>query len=208
MLLAGMAPDAVPAPAPAPAPARPGLRKIAPYWYPYTTMAKGRWLDREILEIVSTEFRDRSIEYYVWALFFILLLDGRRSFSAQRYALESGVTTVNGKIAKPDTVVRNGDRIENVVHRHEPPVTSKPVKILHEDREREFIVIDKPGSIVCIPYAYAPFESSLMRARFLCSPSMRQDVIFISLSWRSSSGSLSTRRSTVRTIQLDDVDGG
>jgi tRNA pseudouridine32 synthase len=66
MLLAAMAPDAVPAPAPAPAPVRPGLRKIAPYWYPYTTMAKGRWLNREILEIVSTEFRDRSIEYYVW----------------------------------------------------------------------------------------------------------------------------------------------
>ncbi|KAH8984155.1 pseudouridine synthase [Lactarius hatsudake] len=128
MLLAAMAPDAVPAPAPAPAPARPGLRKIAPYWYPYTTMAKGRWLDREILEIVSTEFRDRSIEYY-------------------RYALESGVTTINGKIAKPGTIVRNGDRIENVVHRHEPPVTSRPVKILHEDRESEFIVIDKPGSI-------------------------------------------------------------
>jgi tRNA pseudouridine32 synthase len=66
----------------------------------------------------------------------------------QRYALESGVTTINGKIAKPDTIVLNGDRIENVVHRHEPPVTSKAVKILHEDREREFIVIDKPGSIV------------------------------------------------------------
>ena len=69
MLLAAMAPDAVPAPAPAPAPARPGLRKIAPYWYPYTTMAKGRWFNREILEIVSTEFRDRSIEYYVCVVF-------------------------------------------------------------------------------------------------------------------------------------------
>jgi len=32
----------------------------------------------------------------------------------QRYALESGVTTVNGKIAKPDTVLKNGDRIEYV----------------------------------------------------------------------------------------------
>ena len=42
-----------------------GLKKIHPYWYPYTTMAKGRWLDREILEVVSTEFRDRSVEYYV-----------------------------------------------------------------------------------------------------------------------------------------------
>jgi hypothetical protein len=66
MLLAAVAPDVVSAPAPAPAPsAHPGLRKIAPYWYPYTTMAKGRWLNREILEVVSTEFRDRSIEYYV-----------------------------------------------------------------------------------------------------------------------------------------------
>src|SRR5258707_15765957 len=65
VLLAAMPPDAVPSPAPAPAPARAGLRKIAPYWHPYTTMATGRWLNREILEIVSTEFRDRSIEYYV-----------------------------------------------------------------------------------------------------------------------------------------------
>jgi hypothetical protein len=64
MLLAAMAPARA---------ARPGLRKIAPYWYPYTTMAKGRWLDREILEIVSTEFRDRSIEYYVCVLFFFFV---------------------------------------------------------------------------------------------------------------------------------------
>ena len=42
-----------------------GLKKLQPYWYNYTTMAKGRWLGREILEVVSTEFRDRSMEYYV-----------------------------------------------------------------------------------------------------------------------------------------------
>ncbi|KZT67634.1 pseudouridine synthase [Daedalea quercina L-15889] len=107
---------------------RPGLKKIPPYWYPYTTMAKGRWLGREILEVVSTEFRDRSMEYY-------------------RYALESGVTTINGKVAKPETIVKNGDRIENVVHRHEPPVTSTPVRIVHHDKERGFIIVDKPGSI-------------------------------------------------------------
>ncbi|ETW74643.1 hypothetical protein HETIRDRAFT_56935 [Heterobasidion irregulare TC 32-1] len=107
---------------------RPGLKKVTPYWFPYTTMAKARWYDREILEVVSTEFRDRSVEYY-------------------RFALDSGVTTINGKVAKPDTVVRNGDRIENIVHRHEPPVTSTPVRVLYEDLEREFIVIDKPGSI-------------------------------------------------------------
>ncbi|GJE98159.1 pseudouridine synthase domain-containing protein [Phanerochaete sordida] len=105
-----------------------GLRKVKPYWYNYTTMAKGRWLGREILEIISTEFRDRSMEYY-------------------RYALKSKITTINGKVAKPDTIVENGDRIENVAHRHEPPVTSTPVRIVHHDKERDFIVIDKPGSI-------------------------------------------------------------
>lgn len=57
-----MLPDA---PQCSPIPTHPGLKKIAPYWYPYTTMAKGRWLGREILEMVSTEFRDRSMEYYV-----------------------------------------------------------------------------------------------------------------------------------------------
>jgi tRNA pseudouridine synthase 9 len=46
-------------------PAPPGLKKIAPYWYPYTTMTKMRWIGRELLEVVSTEFRDRSMEYYV-----------------------------------------------------------------------------------------------------------------------------------------------
>ena len=91
-----------------------GLKKIAPYWYPYTTMTKMRWIGRELLEVVSTEFRDRSMEYYVrrhdrnpwfainWGNFI------------KRYALESGVTTVNGKIAKPDTILRDGDRLECV----------------------------------------------------------------------------------------------
>lgn len=35
-----------------------------------------------------------------------------------------------------------------MVHRHEIPVPSTPVKILHRDDEHGFIVIDKPGSIV------------------------------------------------------------
>lgn len=128
-------------------------------------MAKGRWLGREILEVVSTEFRDRSMEFYVrvqsigWPAGSLTMLHVRSVRSAtpvnsscqytricsphlelalapiahvalgdglhpcgmcslqligrlQRYALESGVTTINGKIAKPDTIIQNGDRIE------------------------------------------------------------------------------------------------
>lgn len=90
-----------------------GLRKIEPYWYPYTTMAKGRWLGREMLEVVSTEFRDRSIDYYVSPKIFVQGTQANNDHApVQRYALESGVTTINGEIAKPDTIIRNGDRIE------------------------------------------------------------------------------------------------
>lgn len=108
--------------------AAPGLKKVAPYWHPYATMAKQRWWDRELLELVSTEFRDRSIEYY-------------------RFAIESGIVSINGKTAHVGQIMRNGDRLENIIHRHEPPVTSQPVKVLHVDKEKDLIVIDKPGSI-------------------------------------------------------------
>jgi len=92
----------------------PGLKKIPPYWYPYTTYAKERWLGREILEVVSTEFRDRSMEYYVCSFSLPLLQADPEIVTLQRYALESGVTTINGEVAKPDTVIQNGDRIECV----------------------------------------------------------------------------------------------
>ena len=35
----------------------------------------------------------------------------------------------------------------NTVHRHEPPVANDSIMIIHLDREREFVVISKPGSI-------------------------------------------------------------
>jgi hypothetical protein len=90
-----------------------GLKKVPPYWYPYTTMAKMRWLGRELLEVISTEFRDRSMEYYVRVPRHANDCDELLTIRyIQRYALESGVTTVNGKIAKPDTVLKDGDRIE------------------------------------------------------------------------------------------------
>ena len=90
-----------------------GLRKVKPYWYNYATNAKGRWLGREILEVISTEFRDRSMEYYVSHAFgFETESSEYVDCQGQRYALESGVTTINGKVARPDTIVQNGDRIE------------------------------------------------------------------------------------------------
>jgi hypothetical protein len=46
-------------------PLNPLLRYQPPYWWPYRTNVKQRWIGRGILEVVSTEFRDRSVDYYV-----------------------------------------------------------------------------------------------------------------------------------------------
>lgn len=48
------------------------MRKVKPYYFEYKSFAKGRWFDRTILEVFSSEFRDRSIDYYV-SFFFSLL---------------------------------------------------------------------------------------------------------------------------------------
>ncbi|KZT67641.1 pseudouridine synthase [Daedalea quercina L-15889] len=111
---------------------KPTLRRIPPYWCKHTAMAKRRWVGRDILEVLTTEFRGRSTAYY-------------------QYALDSGATTINGKVAKAGTIIKNGDCITSLVHQHEPPVTSTLVRIVHHDRERGLLIVDKPGSIPVHP---------------------------------------------------------
>jgi 23S rRNA-/tRNA-specific pseudouridylate synthase len=60
------------------------------------------------------------------------------------------VTTfvVNGKCADMSTVISHNDLVCHRVHRHEPPVTSEPLDIIHMDQD--LVVINKPASIpVC-----------------------------------------------------------
>ena len=42
-----------------------GLRRVAPYYYTYNTYCKERWRGKNLLDIYSTEFRDRPNGYYV-----------------------------------------------------------------------------------------------------------------------------------------------
>ncbi|KAL1969732.1 hypothetical protein VTN77DRAFT_8285 [Rasamsonia byssochlamydoides] len=103
-----------------------GLRRVKPYHYTYNTYCKERWRGRELLEIFTTEFRDRPAEYY-------------------KHAIETGQVTVGGKVATPTTRVKNGEIISHTLHRHEPPVTGLPIGVIHEDDD--MLVIDKPAGV-------------------------------------------------------------
>ncbi|KAI0591328.1 Pseudouridine synthase [Pyrenophora tritici-repentis] len=123
-----------------------GLRKVTPYHFTYNTYCKERWRGREILNIFSSEFRDRPAEYYEQAI-----IDGR--------------VVLNGKpVPSTKTIVKNGDVISHTLHRHEPPCTAQPIGIVHEDDN--MIVINKPAGMPVHPAGRYNFNSiiEIMRA--------------------------------------------
>ena len=123
-----------------------GLRRVAPYHYTYNTFCKQRWRDREILDIFAAEFRDRSREYY-------------------KEAIEDGRIVLNGKPCKDiRTLVRNGDVISHTLHRHEPPVSAQPIRVINETDS--MIVIDKPAGVPVHPAGRYRYNSvvEIMRA--------------------------------------------
>lgn len=107
-----------------------GLRRVVPYHYTYNTWCKERWRGRKLMEIFEVEFRDRPAEYY-------------------RNAVETGLVVVNGKAVGPEHILKNGDLISHTTHRHEPPVTAEPIRVIHEDND--LIVINKPSGVPVHP---------------------------------------------------------
>lgn len=106
------------------------LRRVLPYYFTYLTYCKLRWRDRKLIDVFIDEFRDRDAEFY-------------------RYAISEGQVALNRKPANIDSIVRNGDLISHRCHRHEPAVSSRPIKIVHEDED--VIAIDKPLGIPVHP---------------------------------------------------------
>ncbi|SCV68100.1 BQ2448_221 [Microbotryum intermedium] len=128
-----------------------GLRKVRPYWYAFNAYAKQRWQNRSLIDVrdalsvlitrhnaptdhggLGDWIRDRSHEYYIWSI-------------------ETGAIIVNNERTTPEYVLRNGDMISNVVHRHEPPVVAGPIRIIYDGRipgnDGETLVVEKPGSM-------------------------------------------------------------
>ncbi|KAI8852869.1 hypothetical protein BC829DRAFT_414297 [Chytridium lagenaria] len=81
---------------------------------------------RKLSEVFADEFKDQSPEYY-------------------HQAILVGKISVNNKKVTPDYIVRNEDLISHAMHRHEPPVTADPVRIVHQDEN--LLIVDKPASI-------------------------------------------------------------
>ena len=108
-------------------------RHVRPYLYTFRTHAKGRWYGRSILDVHQSEFGVHPPEYY----------------SA---AIKNGCITVNGKAVESDYVVRGGDIIEHLTHRHEPPVRGcGPGELQIIADTKQLLVVNKPASVPIHP---------------------------------------------------------
>lgn len=106
------------------------LRRVTPYYFTYLTYCKLRWRDRKLVDIFIEEFRDRDPEFY-------------------KKTIAEGKVLLNKKQSTIDSIVKNGDLISHRCHRHEPPVSSRPIKIVFEDKD--VVAIDKPSGIPVHP---------------------------------------------------------
>uniref|UniRef100_A0A1A9ZXG1 Pseudouridylate synthase RPUSD2 n=1 Tax=Glossina pallidipes TaxID=7398 RepID=A0A1A9ZXG1_GLOPL len=107
-----------------------GLRKVYPYYFTFTTFTKGRWVGEKILDVFSREFRAHPAEEY-------------------ERCIKSGTLTVNYEKVPVDYRLKHNDLLANIVHRHEVPVTSQPITIVHMDDD--IVVVNKPASIPVHP---------------------------------------------------------
>ena len=114
------------------------LRRVTLYYFTYLTYCKLRWRDRMLADIFVEEFRDRDPAFY-------------------RKTIAEGKVLLNNKPSTADSVVKNGDLISHRCHRHEPPVSSRPIKIVYEDEN--VVAIDKPSGIPVHPAGRVRYNS-------------------------------------------------
>ncbi|XP_044149631.1 RNA pseudouridylate synthase domain-containing protein 2 isoform X1 [Bufo gargarizans] len=108
-----------------------GLRKVRPYYFDFETYCKGRWVGKSLLDVFSQEFRAEPLEYY-------------------KLAARAGRLRLNREpVQDLSVVLKDNDFLRNTVHRHEPPVTAQPLRILAESED--IVVVDKPSSLPVHP---------------------------------------------------------
>lgn len=115
-----------------------GIRRVPPYYFTYLTFCKQRWIGRPIYDVFCAEFRDREPDYY-------------------KRAIQSGSVLVNDKPASLQTILKNGDLISHRTHKHEQPVSSEPIRIIHEDDD--LLIIDKPSGVPAHPTGRFKFNT-------------------------------------------------
>ncbi|SCU79249.1 LAFA_0B01772g1_1 [Lachancea sp. 'fantastica'] len=85
-----------------------GLRIVTPYYHSRTSFAKGRWLGRKLVDVLSDEFKSFSSEQY------------KQGSQKDFQIIRDGVPLSAAETST--TEIQNKDIIKTTFHKHEPPV--------------------------------------------------------------------------------------
>jgi tRNA pseudouridine synthase 9 len=114
-----------------------GVRSVIPYVHEFTTYAKGRWIGREIIEVLTREFGGHPREYW-------------------ENAIERGHVRVNNEMIPQTYRFKNNDAFLHRTHRHEPAIAGDIVFVGETDR---LMAVSKPPSIPVHPCGAYRFNS-------------------------------------------------
>lgn len=109
---------------------RNGLRYVNEYEYEFNAFAKGRWVNRTLLEVCAKEFLAQTPEYY-------------------EQAVSDGRITVNQSKVSINYVLDHNDLISHKAICQENPVSGEPIEVLFEDEQT--VAVLKPCSIPVHP---------------------------------------------------------
>ena len=115
------------------------IRVIPPYPYTFTSNAKGRWQNRALVEVFTTEFGAYPAVYY-------------------QDSISDGRILVNARKVPLSYVIKLHDIITHTVHRHEPPVRVHQMNLTNQSPSSTPIIqiitctpsilaVDKPCTI-------------------------------------------------------------
>ncbi|GMG39752.1 unnamed protein product [Ambrosiozyma monospora] len=131
---------------------RNGLRLVQPYYSTQPITVKGRWINKTVLQVFSTEFRDFSEEQHKQSILSNQVKVTRtRTIKdpVTRKRHKSTQEFIGDSLLSPTQFLKSGDLIYRTKHNHEIPVIGKSIRIIHQDTE--LLVIDKPSGIPIHP---------------------------------------------------------
>jgi tRNA pseudouridine32 synthase len=99
-------------------------------------------------------------------IYFLILLDGSCLIVwFKEQAIKEGSVLINGTVKSTlETVIKDGDYISHKLHRHEPPVSDRPVGIVYEDDR--LMAINKPAGVPVHPAGRYHFNSVVEILKF------------------------------------------
>jgi 23S rRNA-/tRNA-specific pseudouridylate synthase len=120
------------------------LRFVQPYEFKYQLYVKGRWISKQLIEVLVNEFRQYDRQYF-------------------EEALKNGKLQINHQQVHPEYILKRNDFITHIVVRKENPIIDQQLEIVYEDEK--YLVVDKPSSWpvhVCGGYQFNTLHRIMM----------------------------------------------